>query len=97
MVQMNLFEGQEVRHRCREWSCGPEGGQRESGTNRDSGTDIFTIMCEAAVQHRELKPVLCDDLEGWDGGVGVEAQKGGDLCVHIADSQCCTAGMNTTL
>jgi len=25
---------------------------------------------EAAVQHRELSSVLCDDLEGWDGGEG---------------------------
>ena len=24
----------------------------------------------AAVQHRELSSVLCDDLEGWDGGEG---------------------------
>ena len=25
---------------------------------------------EAAVWHRELSSVLCDDLEGWDGGSG---------------------------
>ena len=25
---------------------------------------------EAAVQHRELRSVLCDDLEGWDGRMG---------------------------
>ena len=29
--------------------------------------------------------MLCDDLEGWDGG-GREAQEGGDICIHIADS-----------
>ena len=23
---------------------------------------------EVAVQHKELSLVLCDDLEGWDGG-----------------------------
>ena len=27
---------------------------------------------EPAVQHRELSSVLCDDLDGWDGGVGWE-------------------------
>ena len=25
---------------------------------------------DAAVLHRELSSVLCDDLEGWDEGVG---------------------------
>ena len=36
--------------------------------------------------------------EGWDGGVGGrEAQQGEDICMHIADSLCCTAEMNTTL
>ena len=28
---------------------------------------------EAGVQHRELSPVPCDDLEGWDAGAGEEA------------------------
>ena len=37
--------------------------------------------------HRELNPVLCDNLEGWDGvGGGREAQKGGDICIHVADT-----------
>ena len=31
--------------------------------------------------------MLCDDLDGWDG-VGREVQKGGDICMHIADSLC---------
>lgn len=30
-------------------------------------------------------------------GVGWEAQDGGDVCIHIADSPCCTKEMNTTL
>ena len=29
--------------------------------------------------------MLCDDLEGWNGVEGWEAQKGGDICIHIAD------------
>ena len=37
--------------------------------------------------------MLCDDLEGWDvvewGGGRREAQEGGDICIHIADSFCC--------
>ena len=41
--------------------------------------------------------MLCDDLEGWDGEGGREAQKGRDICTHIADSFCCTEETNTTL
>ena len=33
------------------------------------------------------KPVLCDNLERWDGeGLGREAQEGGDICIPNADS-----------
>ena len=28
---------------------------------------------------------------------GREAQEGGDICIHIADSFCCMADTNTTL
>ena len=43
---------------------------------------------ELAVCHRELNPVLCDNLEGWDGvGGGREVQDGGDkrvCCCSVA-------------
>ena len=41
--------------------------------------------------------MLCDHLEGWDREGGREAQEGGDIGIHIADSLCCTAETNTTL
>ena len=41
--------------------------------------------------------MLCDDLEGWDGRGGREAKAGGDICICIADSCCCTAETNTLL
>ena len=42
-----------------------------------------------AVQHRELNPVLCDELEGWDGvGGGREVQEGGDIWILMTDSPC---------
>ena len=32
-------------------------------------------------------PVLCDNLEGWDGvGGGREVREGGDMCIPMADS-----------
>ena len=35
----------------------------------------------------KLKQVLCINLEGWDGeGDGREFQKGGDICIPMADS-----------
>ena len=32
--------------------------------------------------------MVFDDLDGWDGGDGREVQKGGDICMHTADSHC---------
>ena len=40
--------------------------------------------------------MLCDDQEGRVRG-GRETQEGGDICICIADSCCCTAETNTTL
>ena len=35
----------------------------------------------------EVPPVLCDNLEGWDGvGSGREVQEGGDIWIPTADS-----------
>ena len=41
--------------------------------------------------------MLCDDLEGWDGGNGRQAEEGEAICVLMADSHPCTAETNTTL
>ena len=36
---------------------------------------------------RKHKQGLCINLEGWDGkGAGREVQKGGDMCILMADS-----------
>ena len=36
---------------------------------------------------RELKLVLCDNLERWDGVEGGrEVQEGGNICIPMADS-----------
>ena len=42
---------------------------------------------EFAVWLRKLKQGLCINLERWDGKAdGREVQKGGDICIPIADS-----------
>ena len=43
--------------------------------------------------------MLCDDLGEWDGGGvgGKEVQERGDICIHTADSHCCTAETNAVL
>ena len=39
--------------------------------------------------------MLCDDLDVWDEGE--EAQEGGAICIHTADSLGCITKTNTTL
>ena len=58
-----------------------------------SNMETYMTMCkidskgEFAVCLREPKQGLCINLEGWDGeGDGREVQKGGDICVPMADS-----------
>ena len=42
---------------------------------------------EFAIGLTELKPGLCNNLEGWDGvGDGREVQEGGDIYILVADS-----------
>ena len=48
----------------------------------------YTVKDKSKVQDREFSLVLCDDLEGWDGGGGREAQEEGDICIPIAVSLC---------
>ena len=53
---------------------------------------MHAAMCKTqpvgfAVRHRGLRPLLPDNLEGWDGlGGGREVQEGGDVCMLMADS-----------
>ena len=71
------------RHRRREQTCGHGGGEREWDELGDWDWHIHTTMCkidsqwEPAVQHRELSSLLCDDLDGWDGGGGGRSKREG--------------------
>jgi len=59
----------------------------------DSNTEAYITIWkidsqwEFAVCFRKLKQGLCINLEGWDGeGCGKKVQKGGDICMSMADS-----------
>ena len=58
-------------------------------SNMETYITIYKIdnQREFAVWLRKLKRGLCINLEGWDGGGdGRKLQKGGDLCISMADS-----------
>ena len=42
MVNMNLFAGQEQKHRCREWTCG-HSEEGEGGMNWEIRVDIYAL------------------------------------------------------
>ena len=58
-----------------------------------SNMETYITICnidsqrEFAVWLRKLKQGLCINLEGWDGDRdGREVQKGGAVCIPLADS-----------
>ena len=92
MVLKNLLTGSsgetdiENRH-----GHGERGGEDEMYGESDMETYItickIDSQWEFAVWLRKLKQGLCIDLDGWDGeGDGREVQKGGDICIPMADS-----------
>ena len=93
IVMKNLFTGQQWRNRHREqtYGHGEMGGEGEMYGK--SNTETYMTICkidserEFAVCLRKLKQGLCTNLEGWDRkGGGREVQKGGDICISMADS-----------
>ena len=46
---------------------------------------------------QEFNPVLCDNVERWDGGNGREVPEGRDICILMADLCCGIAEANTIL
>lgn len=89
MILMSLFPGQDRDKRCRTQTV-DMAGEGEGGTIRESSPDICArptvpktgSWVEAALQHGELRPALCDDLESWGGGVGGRlTREGGCVCI----------------
>ena len=50
---MNIFAGQEQKHRTREWMCGHE-GEGESGMNWENRFDINTLPCVKQITSKNL-------------------------------------------
>ena len=72
---MDMGRGEE-RMRCME-------------SNMETYITICKVDCQQvfAVWLSKLKQGLCINLEGWDGaGYGREVQKGGNICIPMADS-----------
>ena len=70
---------------------GERGGESEmyGKSTMETYITIYKIdnQWEFAVWLRKLKQGLCINLEGWDReGDGREFQKGGDICIPMADS-----------
>ena len=87
MVRKSLFTGH------REQAYGPGEKRGESEMYGKSNMETYITICkidsqqEFAVQLRKLKQGLYINLKGWAGeGDGREVQKGGDICVPMADS-----------
>ena len=60
---------------------------------RKSNRETYITICKIDSQWKfvvwlmKLKQGLCINLEGWDGeGDGKEVQKGGYICIPMADS-----------
>ena len=93
MVLKNLFTEQQSRNRQREWTYGPWERAGEGEMYGKSNMETYITICKIdsqqdfAVWLRKLKQRLCINLEGWGGeGDGREVQKGGDICIPVADS-----------
>ena len=88
MVPMSPFAGQEQRHSTVNRLV-DAAGERESGTNGDSGTDTYTTTGTTDSQRG-----AADDTGSsaghfamtQRGGMVGEDQEGGDTCVLTADS-----------
>ena len=93
MVLNNLFVGQHWRNRHSGQTYGHGERRGEGKIYGESKMETYIIVCkidsqwEFAIRLRKLKQWLCINLDEWDGERdGIEVQKGGDICIPMADS-----------
>lgn len=76
----------------------------EGETSRESSIDMYTLLRVEQITSRSLlcrtgNPALCS-VAPWRGGTlgdRREVPEGGDLCILVADSHCCTVETGTAL
>ena len=74
-------------------------GERRGGMNWEIGKDIYTILI-LYIKQITNENLLYGTRNSTQccGDVNVnETQKRGEICIHMADSLCCTVETNTTL
>ena len=93
MVLKNLFTGQQWRNRHRKQTYGYREREGKGDVYEKSNIETYITICEIdskqefAVWFRKLKQGCCIKLDGWvQEGDGREVQKGGDICILMADS-----------
>ena len=105
MVLINLFIGQQWRHKHREQTHGhgQRVGRRGWDEWREEHGSIYTTVCEKgnqgefAVWFSELNPGLYNSLKGWEvWEVRGRLERRG-TCLPMADSCCCMTEANTIL
>ena len=81
---MNLCTGQQWRNRHREQTCGHAERDGEGEMYGKGNMETYITICKIDSQ---WEFTVCLDLEGQDGERdGREVQKGGDICIPMADS-----------
>ena len=89
---MNIFAGQQWRHRDKTYGQGQQGsGRRGWDEWRGEHRSIYANICKIgsqwkfAVWLRELKLGLCSNLEGWDGEGDGKVKEGGDIRTPVVN------------
>ena len=83
------YDGEtDIENRLTDMERGGEGEMYGKGN-----METYITLCkidsqqEFAIWLRKLKHKFCVNLEWWDGEEdGIEVQKGGDICILVADS-----------
>ena len=62
------------------------GEERGGGMNQEMRSDMYALpdikqIADGQLFHTELSSGLCDDLEGWDEGLGGRSKREG-ICVY---------------
>ena len=100
MVQVNLFAGQGYRSRHTEQTRKHVAGGR-SEMNREIGVDIYTLLRGKQIASENLldgtgNSAWCSEVAQMSG-MGGQIQVEENICIHLDDSLCYTAGTTTTL